>query len=131
MDKVLTVRRKRRLLISQDRHEVWLVIAEYDAAYQQYIKLGRDASPLPRARVLFQGSPLAGKGEGKRPVPLEASRQTQGPPQPTVVPGYEPGFLVMHTYGPWVTEHAFHMRELCRHVASLTLQLCPPEDYFY
>lgn len=39
----LTVNSHRRLMVSQDRHEIYLIVGEYGAGYEQYIRPSRSA----------------------------------------------------------------------------------------
>lgn len=119
---------------------MWITIAQYDPVYESYVKEGRPPSPSPRNRVLFEDSPLA-RYAGRVPMtPGESSSRAAQDENvlsaaaaraaPEAVRGYEPGFLVLNTYGPWATGSESHMRELCQHITALSLQLAPLDDYF-
>lgn len=143
--------RMRRLLISQDRHEIYIIIGEYGASYEDYIT-GRTALPacaekLPAAtasafdvtgnlrgslgsasyvrRVEATGMTVAGLDTLSRPAPpLPSGMFTRSRPAPPAVklpPADE--FLVMHQYGPYLITKADNMERLVRRLIALMLQL--------
>lgn len=82
--------------VSQDRHEIFLVFAEYDDNYLAYLKSFKIESSdhkLSESRVSSSSAPVD-----------EA-----------------PSFLTMHQYGPWDTRHGSHMKQLGPILLAITL----------
>ncbi|KAL9068939.1 MAG: hypothetical protein Q9157_006342, partial [Trypethelium eluteriae] len=58
----------RRLLISQDRHEIWITVAEYDEEYENYICDGRDVRTAQNQPPAYVEEDLVTPTRSKRPA---------------------------------------------------------------
>lgn len=168
--------RKRRLLLSQDRHEIYLIIGEYGGAYEEYItgqtelpattsvpsdpdtfdveqnqrdaagsraydrlsRWARDqyitAAPAggPGSGLSTQsptssfGSQSATGGAGR--ITRSRSRMAQIPSALAEVLPPAEEFLIMHQFGPYLTNNDVHMERFMRRVVALMLQLRRDRD---
>ncbi|KAL2131198.1 hypothetical protein VTI74DRAFT_5424 [Chaetomium olivicolor] len=140
-------------MISQDRHEIYIIIGEYGKKYEEYIRGGvadRGSSAnidaalgsptyLKKMRsfpepvefeewssrekgYLSKLKPAGGQGPASsRPGPQRQTRSTANP-QGLPLPGVD-GFLVMHRFGPYLTNRHDHMALLIRRLVALMLEL--------
>ncbi|KAH8777857.1 hypothetical protein F5883DRAFT_409148 [Diaporthe sp. PMI_573] len=131
--------RKRRLLISQDRHELWIIIAEYGDKWKHYIRGNKTKRPTDfdqsqdvkdlagsegfvslakeinpeRFQQMMQNANNAKKGEG-------STRTSRGPS--IELPGSE-YFCIMQQWGPYKSGDAAHMDFFIRRLIGLQVQL--------
>ncbi|KAJ5922915.1 hypothetical protein N7516_010618 [Penicillium verrucosum] len=89
-----------RLLVSQDRHHIYLTFAEFDAGYVDYI---RDTPPSPK-------------------LPTRLSKRPSTPPSQSS--SAKPSFLKMNEYGPFETKNESHMDSLGQILLAFSLQAC-------
>lgn len=103
-------------MISQDRHEIFVIVAEYGAGYEQHI----------RPRSIVQGSaeacPRVGETCPESPI-TPASIQAESPGKDKDWVPDAGDFLIMNEFGPFLTTDAGHMEELIKQVIALMLQL--------
>lgn len=102
----------RRLLFSQDHHEVYITIAEYDAQYESFLLGNGDGVPhtFPQPDFSRRQAPAVPPGR----VTAQPAQQ-QG--------GGTNGFLVMNCYGPWDTGTTADLESLCENICALTWYL--------
>lgn len=134
---------KRRLMVSQDRHEIYVIIGEYGPKYVDYIRGHASLSaraPLPADKLDVEknqkaavGSASYNKqaevtgvdkirtslGDEKKPAPGGMVLRSR---VPRVLPPADE-FLVMHQFGPFITSKADHMDRLVRRLIGFMLQL--------
>ncbi|KAG8167627.1 hypothetical protein KVR01_003316 [Diaporthe batatas] len=132
--------RKRRLLISQDRHELWIIIAEYGDEWKHYIRGNKLVKP-PGFNQSQDVKDLAGsegfvslaqeadpgrfddmmaKAEEARGARPRSTRASRGPSLELPGPEY---FCIMQQWGPYKTEDAAAMDNFIRRLIGLQVQL--------
>lgn len=126
-------------MISQDRHELWIIIAEYGDKWKHYIRgnktkrptdfdqsqdvkdlagsegfvsLAKETNP-ERFQQMMQNANNAKKGEG-------STRTSRGPS--IELPGSE-YFCIMQQWGPYKSGDAAHMDFFIRRLIGLQVQL--------
>ena len=86
---------RRRILVSQDRDEIYVTFATYDESYIEYILQGeKKVNPLRKAVKNITGDK-------------------------------ESSFLTMHEYGPFITNAPNHMRYFGWLILIIMSNLCP------
>lgn len=83
-------------MVSQDRHEIYLIIAEYDDAYQDYIE-NENQPDLPE-------------------TPFDSSDSDDSDSEGQI------SLMTMHQFGPWEVHLKHHMQELGEIILALMLQ---------
>jgi hypothetical protein len=86
-------------MVSQDRHEIYLIIAEYDDAYLDYIKNENQPDP-PSDPYISTDSDDSDDPDSQNQVSL----------------------MTMHQFGPWNVSLKHHMKELGELMLALMLQ---------
>lgn len=126
----------RRLMISQDHVEVYIIIAEYDREYEHYLEgtastpegsilqESSSASPMKKLLAKFRGhrkgtaAGIAVQTEGRSEGPTSNPEQSTRP-----TPEGTNGFLMMNSYGPWDITQREDLGNLCHVVIALSLYL--------
>lgn len=110
-------------MISQDRHEIFIIVAEYGAGFEKHI----------RPRSFVQGSVKTWQTTGEPPVSNSitqaSSRAESSDTQERWVPDTG-DFLTMHEFGPFLITDAGHMEMLIKQIIALMLQLRGPQARF-
>lgn len=122
----------RRLLISQDRHELWITVAEYGDAWKQYIRGNTPTLPTalhdPGDVEKLAGSEgfvaLAKLDNADRfkIMTKEMARSSETTEHTTQIPGPE-HFCMMNQWGPFKTDNADHMDLFLRRVTAFQVEL--------
>jgi hypothetical protein len=128
--------RPRRLLLSQNRHEIYIIIAEYGEAWKQYIQTGSSAAqPTPRTKddaadlfgsdAFIWNSAFATLEEFQKmvrraagPLPPPGARQAQA--RKLLDANH---FCFMHQWGPFRLNKSDEMELLLRRLIALQVQL--------
>ncbi|KAK5994473.1 hypothetical protein PT974_04948 [Cladobotryum mycophilum] len=134
MPKLADPERHRRVIISQDFNEIFIIIAEYDDEYVDYItgsNATRDSpepqTGAPSSKPSQQSTPARPKTpESKRPVqsggaPMKS--QAFGIPQAGTAGSGTKGFLTMHQYPGFNVNDPRHMKRLIPLLLSVTHEL--------
>jgi hypothetical protein len=127
-------------LISQDRHELWIIIAEYGDQWKHYIRGNKMTQPADsnqpqdvkalagsegfvslaqqsnqeRFKQMLKNAEASNKKEGS------STRASRGPPVES--PGPE-CFCIMQQWGPYKTDSAAGMDNFIRRLIGLQVQL--------
>ncbi|AEO64018.1 uncharacterized protein THITE_2109690 [Thermothielavioides terrestris NRRL 8126] len=132
--------RKRRLMVSQNRHEIYLIIAEYGQPWKDYIRTGRSSSqPMPRSKedaVDLAGSDAFVKTAAAAfpdefetmisdaaefiKTPGGGVRQTRARPLELLGPE---DFCIMQQWGPFLVNDRHCMDLFLRRLIALQVQL--------
>ncbi|POS72917.1 hypothetical protein DHEL01_v208694 [Diaporthe helianthi] len=132
--------RKRRLLISQDRHELWIIIAEYGDEWKHYIRGNKMTRPADfnqsqDVKALSGSEGFVSMAQDAAPdrfaammnVAKEARGAPRGSTRTSRGPGLElPGpeyFCIMQQWGPYKTGDAATMDFFIRRLIGLQVQL--------
>ncbi len=136
---LLTGKRPRRLLLSQNRHEIYIIIAEYGEPWKEYIRTESSAEQ-PTARISDDAIDLSGSDAFVRNsmdrLPVEfnemvkiaadalgksGGRHTRAKiPLELLDPEH---FCVMQQWGPFFTNNHQHMDLFLRRLIALQVQL--------
>lgn len=106
---------RRRILISQDRDEIYFTFARYDEAYIDYIRHGD--------RVTSSSSSSKTKG-GLFSRLGKSSKNDKGKARQSKEDDGDDGFLIMYEFGPFMTENPNHMRYLGWMVVLILSDMC-------
>lgn len=128
-----------RLLISQDRHELWIIIAEYGDEWKHYIRGNKLTKPADfnqsqDVRDLSGSDGFVSMAQdaapdrfrdmmditGQAKVVRGSTRTSRGPS--LELPGPE-HFYIMQQWGPYKTEDAAAMAFFIRRLIGLQVQL--------
>lgn len=143
---LLTQRFPRRLLISQDRHEIYIIVAEYGEPWKEYTRTGSSpAEPTARTQVdakdlagsdacirNIEATPLALAQHNKRLATAVELLPADSPKGPTTrqtraqkelkLLGHD-HFCYMHEWGPFDTTSEDDMDLFLRRMVALQIQL--------
>jgi hypothetical protein len=126
----------RRLLLSQNRHEIYIIIAEYGEPWKQYVRTGSsvaqptartkdDAADLSGSEAFVWNSAFATHGEFHRMVrraaahlPPPEARQAQS--RKLLDPDH---FCFMHQWGPFRLDKSHEMDLFLRRLIALQVEL--------
>ncbi|EFX01704.1 hypothetical protein CMQ_8170 [Grosmannia clavigera kw1407] len=130
----------RRFMITQNRQEIYVTVAEYDKTYEEYLHGGPQTPPLPSKGPAPRAPMQIGKPPQAVPLaPRKGARaeyygggydgsvnrpsgygQGQSSKQPLVDP--TPGFLLMRCFGPVPINDPRRMRKLCQAIVALSIE---------
>jgi len=82
----------RRILLAQDRHEIFVVVASFGPAYVDYIR-------QPAADPTDSISPLP--SSSTKPMPAKPKSSKRNPHKPKIPKLTDVDFLRMHEFGPF------------------------------
>lgn len=97
-------------MISQDRHEIFIIVAEYGAGFEKHIRptsVGQCAAGEPPASSSIKPATTQAESPG--------TQETWAPDSGD--------FLTMHEFGPFLIWDANHMKKFIEQIIALMLQL--------
>ena len=117
--------RRRRVLISQDRHQIFVTFAMYDAAYINYLRGGAKESN-PNVPEMQKESKIAKQRKGKvKKDKLRTKVESENYSGETRQDNEEDfSFLEMHEFGPFETRDSNNMRHLGSLILAIVSQIC-------
>jgi len=118
--------RRRRVLISQDRHQIFVTSAMYDAAYINYLRDGAKESNQKVPEEMQKESKIAKRRNGKvKEDKLRTKVESENNSGGTRQDNEEDfSFLEMHEFGPFKTRDSNNMRHLGCLVLAIVSQIC-------
>ncbi len=147
---------KRRLMISQDRHEIYMIIGEYGSKYGEYITgnaawLAKAPLPLPLDKFDLEENRKAARGSasyneqakvmgvedvrlshmvrGDEKKPASGSRALRSQHPRVLLSADE--FLIMHQFGPVITSRADNMERPVRRLVGLCYSLTQTQNSLF
>ncbi|KAH6634647.1 hypothetical protein B0J18DRAFT_442424 [Chaetomium sp. MPI-SDFR-AT-0129] len=124
--------RKRRLLQSQNREEIYITVAEYGEAWKQYIRAGSPSTqPTPRSKGdemdLAGSDAFVRNSMAARAAQFLPAKKSKGPYQTRAQKELKlldhDHFCFMHQWGPFLTRSDVDMELLIRRLVALQVQL--------
>ncbi|PYH90031.1 hypothetical protein BO71DRAFT_92655 [Aspergillus ellipticus CBS 707.79] len=103
---------KRRIYVLQDRHEIFLMFAEYDDRYLGYLKNEPSETEPPKtgpAKTENSKNKLSTE-KAERASKIQTS--TGKAPETEASETEAPSFPTIHQYAPWDTQQRSHIAEL-------------------